>query len=97
MARRQRTSAFEDLMSIAGMLPWWLSLLLALVSYLILHSIATRPLTLTSTGPNQLFEAFFKGMIPTMCTFGQIVIPFIFGLGGVISWLKSGKDGQRFG
>ncbi len=42
MARRRKTSPYEDLISLAALLPWWASLLIALVSWFFLHGVATR-------------------------------------------------------
>ena len=38
MARRGETSPAEDIMDIVAMLPWWVGVMLALLSYLLLHS-----------------------------------------------------------
>ncbi|MBU6259781.1 MAG: restriction endonuclease [Burkholderiales bacterium] len=50
MARRKRTSAVEDLIDLVAMLPWWVGVVLALVSYLLFHSVASQP----ALGPVQL-------------------------------------------
>ena len=42
MARR-RSSAFDDFIFLLSRLPWWVSMLLALISWLVLHPIATAP------------------------------------------------------
>ncbi len=44
MARRRKQSPFEDLIDFAALLPWWITLPLALIAYLWLHSIATSPI-----------------------------------------------------
>lgn len=44
MARRRKQSPFEDLTDLAALLPWWVSLPLALIAYLWLNSIATSPI-----------------------------------------------------
>ncbi|MNV74807.1 hypothetical protein D3C71_1680580 [compost metagenome] len=44
MARRRKSSTAEDLMDLVALLPWWAGVVLALVSYWVLHAIATRPL-----------------------------------------------------
>jgi len=40
MARRRRTSGFEDLVTVLARLPWWVCLVIALIAGLVLHSIA---------------------------------------------------------
>ena len=42
MARRKKTSPAEDLMDLVAMLPWWAGVGLALVSYLLLHRVASQ-------------------------------------------------------
>ena len=41
MARKKEQSAFEGLIDIAAMLPWWVGVLLALIAYFVLHHYAT--------------------------------------------------------
>ena len=43
MARRPENSPFEDFILIAAKLPWWGGASLAIISYIILHSIASQP------------------------------------------------------
>ena len=43
MSRRKRSSPAEDLFELAALLPWWLCLILALVSYAVLHPYAVAP------------------------------------------------------
>jgi hypothetical protein len=44
VARKRKTSTAEDLMDLIAMLPCWAGIALALTSYMVLHSIAIRPL-----------------------------------------------------
>ncbi|MBD9499160.1 restriction endonuclease [Pseudomonas sp. PDM17] len=86
MARRRRTSLIEDLIEIASRLPWWVSLLIALGSWLILHPIADK-------SPDTLKDAhqvgpFMAGQIfRTFAFFGQIVLPLVFVIGAIGSVL----------
>ncbi|MEQ9724583.1 restriction endonuclease [Pseudomonas sp. WHRI 8822A] len=86
MVRRRRTSQFEDLISIASRLPWWLSALLALLSWYWLHDYATST-TPRLTDPSQfsghLTGALFRGwatafqyIIPTACILGALASIF---------------------
>lgn len=59
MARRKKTSAAEDLMDLVALLPWWAGVLLALVSYLLLHSIASQQVSATAQAgavPDGLYD-----------------------------------------
>ena len=48
MARRGKTSPAEDLIDIVAMLPWWVGVMLALLSYLLLHSVAIQQVVATA-------------------------------------------------
>lgn len=37
MARRKKSSPLEDVLDLLAMLPWWVCLVLAAVSYFLLH------------------------------------------------------------
>ena len=55
MARREKTSPAEDIMDLVAMLPWWVCVALALVSYLLLHSVASRQVV-ANAQPGQVGE-----------------------------------------
>nr|WP_288466618.1 restriction endonuclease [uncultured Pseudomonas sp.] len=86
MARRRKTSAFEDLIVIASRLPWWLSILLALLSWYWLHGYATSSpprLTDPSQFSGHLTGAVFRGwatafqyIVPAACVLGAIASIF---------------------
>ena len=42
---RKKRSVFDDLVDLASRLPWWMGVLLALVSYLAIHPFASMPTT----------------------------------------------------
>ncbi len=87
MARR-RTSPLEDFISAASRLPWWACILLAIVSYFVLHAIASRP-ALSISNPNQMGDVVARGMISTFAMFGQYILPFGFGIAGLFSGMNS--------
>ncbi len=67
MARRRKQSPFEDLIDLAALLPWWITLPLALIAYLWLHSIATSPI------PTLANPAEFNSQLPGMMLRGLAV------------------------
>lgn len=81
---RQKTSPLEDLILVTSKLPWWVGALLALVSYLVLHVIASRPLT-PVTAPGQMGDMVVKGMATTLAMFGQYILPFALGIAALVS------------
>lgn len=89
MARRQRTSPLEDLITVASKFPWWMSAVLALFSYLVLHAMAARPIMPPTVTPGQMGDAAVKGLFTTLAMFGQLVFPFAFILAAGISFIRS--------
>ena len=86
MARRRRTSLIEDLIEIASRLPWWVSLLIAVGSWLILHPIADKspdPLK----GAHQVGPFMVGQIFRTFAFFGQFVLPVVFVIGAIGSVL----------
>lgn len=93
MARRTKTSPFEDLIFIASRLPWWLSLLIALVAWLYFHSVAISPPP-TVTDPKQFGEMMIGQAWRSFAMFLQYIVPvaFIFGaIGSVFARAKRRK------
>lgn len=95
MARR-KTSPFEDLIGIAGKLPWWVSVALAVVSYLVLHAVASRPMTPASVAPGQLGAAAASGMATGFAKFFQYVLPAAFGIGAIVSAIGATRDKKLY-
>ncbi|WP_447746006.1 restriction endonuclease [Pseudomonas nicosulfuronedens] len=86
MARRRRTSLIEDLIEIASRLPWWVSLLIALGSWLILHPIAnTQPEVPKDL--HQMGQSVAGQLMRTFAFFGQFVLPAVFVIGAIGSAL----------
>lgn len=92
MGRRGRTSGFEDIILVASKLPWWAGLVLALLSYLILHGIASRPLTPVVATPGQMGDAVVKGLVRTAAAFGQLILPLAFIFGAVLSAITARRQ-----
>lgn len=88
---RKRTSPFEDLVDTVSKMPWWVGLVMALVSYLILHQMSIKP-PVAVTGQGQVGAAATGGLISVLAMFGQFVLPFAFVLGALISAFKTLSD-----
>lgn len=82
MARRRRTSAFEDMIELASRLPWWLSLILALTSYFLLHAYATSPIP-RATDPHQIASQMTSSMFRGLAVGGQYFLPLGFICGAI--------------
>lgn len=91
MARRRRQSVLEDLIDLASILPWWLGLTIALLSYVLLHPFAETPIPQV-TSPGDLARPFTAQMIRTGAMIGQYLLPFIFVIGAGASALKAYRN-----
>ena len=88
--RRERKGAADDLLAIAARLPWWVSLVLGMVTYLILHSIAVQDVG-TATSTKDIGAVAAKGLYRTLAGIGQYILPLILVVGAVVSVLGQRK------
>ncbi len=86
---RKKTSPVEDLVIVISKLPWWIGVALALVSYVVLHSMASRPMLPTSATPGQMGDAAVRSLTTTLAMFGQFVLPIAFGFGALLSGISA--------
>lgn len=84
---RKRSSTARDLIDIVATLPWWVGLLLAALSYVVLSSLAARPL---ATGGGLNIIAMAAGAL-------RIVVPLVFVVGAVASAFSQVRRRQLFG
>ncbi len=94
MARR-RTSTAEDIMELTSKLPWWGGVFLAIVSFILLHFIASRPVT-PVTDLQQIGHTFGLQVGRTFAQFGQFVLPVLFCVGALISFLRQTKQRDNY-
>jgi len=76
MARRGPSKAAEHIMDLVAMLPWWAGIALAAASYLLLSSLAARPIQVTA-GPGQASGVATAAVIKGLATGGQVVVPML--------------------
>lgn len=89
MARR-KTSTLDDLLDIASMLPWWVDLLIAILSFFGLHSFALIEIPVI-TQPGKMGDLLTAQFIKMFASIGQYLLPFIFTLGAFISFFRRKK------
>ncbi|MCK9607463.1 MAG: hypothetical protein M0R33_13565 [Methylomonas sp.] len=90
--RRKNDGMFSALVDLASILPWWVNLILALVSYIILHNIAAAPqINPGSMPPGQIGAAAAGEFKRAIALAAQYIIPFGFLLGTFISFLRKDK------
>lgn len=88
MARRRKTSTADDLLDLVAMLPWWVGVLLGLVSFLVLHNLASQQVV-TPTQPGQIGAMVTQTIWKSLATAGQYILPFICFLGaGISAWRR---------
>ena len=80
----KRKNALEDLMVIAVKLPWWIGVLLALVSYVGMHILADMEIT-PPKGLQGLGNSIVQSAAKTLGMFGQYLLPTVFLIGAAIS------------
>ena len=86
---RKRQSAFEDLIDIASYLPWWVSFLIAIVTYIFLHNLVIADIQPIQTGiVSDLGRFASDNIYKNIATFGQYIFPTGFFIGSVISFFK---------
>lgn len=91
---RRRTSALDDLLQIASHLPPWVGLTLALVSYGCLRWLAQKPLPTPSLVPGQLGALVMGSLMQSLAQVGQFLLPGVFLVGALVSFIRRKKNGQ---
>lgn len=95
MARKRKTSTAEDLMDLIAMLPWWAGIALALTSYMVLHSIAIRPLP-AAQSPQQIGQLATTAIWQGLAIGGQYILPLICLAGAAISAVRKRRRSRLF-
>lgn len=88
MAPRRKQSLIDDVVDLATRIPWWVSLLLAAVLYIVLHAFAARPLPSLSQ-PGQIGGAAVSAAGQAIAGVLQYVLPLAFVVGaGASIWRR---------
>ena len=83
MARRKQ-NLFEDLIEITSKLPWWVGVVIAMVTYVWLHSVATSEVTAV-VQPGKLSDIVGQTLYKTLASVGQYLLPIAFLVGAAMS------------
>jgi len=81
---RRKTSLATDLMDLVAMLPWWVGVVFAVVSYVLVHRMAA-PLTAVAIQPGRLGDGVARALGAALSGFGQYVLPVICLAGAAVS------------
>ena len=88
MPRRKKSSPAEDFMNLVALLPWWVGIALAVLSFVVLHAIASRPTALI-TQPGQMSAVLTQTLWKTLASVGQYALPIICVAGaGMSAWKR---------
>jgi restriction system protein len=69
------------------MLPWWVGVTLAFVSYVLLHQLAAAQVV-GAVKPGQIADVMARTMVLGLATAGQYVLPLICILGAALSFIR---------
>lgn len=88
MARRKKTSPAEDIMDLVAMLPWWAGVTLGVISYMLLHGVASQAVVRTAQ-PGQVSAMVAQTLWKTLASIGQYVLPALCLAGaGMSAWRR---------
>jgi restriction system protein len=75
-------------MNTVALLPWWVGVVLALVSYLLLHSVASQQVG-ASAQPGQVGALVTQTLWKTLAGVGQFILPILcLGGAGMSAWRR---------
>ena len=74
MARKRKSSGFEDGMDLVAMLPWWAGVALALVTYVFLHRLAQPP-SVIGLQAGQMGGFLAGSLVSALANVGQLLVP----------------------
>ncbi|SFV00262.1 restriction system protein [Paenacidovorax caeni] len=79
MARRKKSSPLEDVLDLLAMLPWWVCLVLAAVSYFLLHRLAVpiQASDIQGQGGVMVGAMMQKAIIHGLANAGQYIVPLL--------------------
>ena len=88
MAKRKKTSPAEDLMGLVAVFPWWAGVVVEVVSYLLLHGVASQSVV-AATRPGQMGALLTQTLWKTFASVGQYALPILCLAGaGMSAWRR---------
>ena len=93
---RRKQSAVEDVIAVTAKFPWWVGISLALVSYLILHAVASVPIASAPSDFKQFGESAARQLYTTVASIFQYIFPALFVIGSIVSVCARRKRANLF-
>jgi len=85
---RKKSGPAGDFMDLVAMFPWWVGVALAVLSYLVLHEVASQPIA-SSVQPGQVGAMVTQTLWRTLASVGQYVLPVLCLAGaGISAWRR---------
>ncbi len=82
MSRRKQNLA-EDLIETTSKFPWWVGLVLAVIAYAWLHSVAVSEVT-AIVQPGRMGDFVGQTLFKTLASIGQYLLPLVFLVGAAM-------------
>lgn len=90
MARKKKSSPAEDFIEIIALVPWWIGLIIGVVSYFVLHGLAASPVVVVTTTEG-IGGTLYGVFVRTLAQVGQYVVPLLCLIGAGASALGRKK------
>lgn len=84
MARRNKGGLAKDVFSLAAVLPWWVGVVIAIVTYAVLHRFAVAEVV-TNVALGQMGQMVVGILVKALATWGQYLVPLLLLAGAVTS------------
>lgn len=93
MGRRKRSSVAEDVIELVALMPWWVGLVLAFVSYLYFHSVASKGPPVVA--PGQVAHSVLPILWYSAAGVLQYIAPLLCAVGAGLSAFQRYKRKQE--
>jgi len=90
VARKKKSSPAENFIEVIALVPWWIGLIIGVVSYFILHGLAASPVAVVPSAQG-VGGALYGTFVRALAQIGQYVVPFLCLIGAGASALGRKK------
>lgn len=87
MGRRGSDKDFEAVIGSIALMPWWINVLLAVVSWFLLSRVADAPIV-SATQPGRTAVSVLPAVWKGLATGGQYILPLVFLIGAAVSAIR---------
>ena len=94
---RKRQSTLEDVIEIVAYFPWWVGVVLAIVSYFVLHSISVATVGASDPASTGMSTIISGSLISGFARVFQYLLPLFIVLGSITSFMQQQKKNRLYG